>query len=101
MLTRHAIVLLGLLGSASAASAQNFRIEDVPSATALDVAQLKPNTIAFNDHSGGAVAESDAYLVRFDDWASKHPNQKKFLSLFARPASFSIERRAASISAVT
>jgi hypothetical protein len=82
MLTRHAIVLLGLLGSASAASAQNFHIEDVPSATALDVAQLKPNTIAFNDHSGGAVAESDAYLVRFDDWASKHPNQKKFLSLF-------------------
>ena len=82
MLTRHAIVLLGLLGSVSAAGAQNFHIENVPSATALDVAQLKPNTIAFNDHAGGAVAESDAYLVRFDDWASKHPNQKKFLLLF-------------------
>jgi hypothetical protein len=82
MLTRHAIVLLGLLGSASAASAQSFHIEDVPSATALDVAQLKPNTIAFNDHTGGAAVESDAYLTRFGDWASKHPNQKKFLSLF-------------------
>jgi hypothetical protein len=82
MLMRHAIVLLGLFGSASAASAQNFHIEDVPSATALDVTQLKPNTIAFNDHTGGSIAESDAYLTRFDDWASKHPNQKKFLSLF-------------------
>ncbi len=29
MLTRHAIVLLGLLGSVSAASAQSFHIEDV------------------------------------------------------------------------
>jgi hypothetical protein len=77
MLTRHAVVLLGFLGSVSAASAQSFHIEDVPSATALDVAQLKPSTIAFNDHAGGAPAESEAYLTRFSDWASKHPNREK------------------------
>jgi hypothetical protein len=82
MLTRHAIVLLGLLGSVSAAGAQNFRIDDVPSATATDLAQIKPSTIAFSDHTAGAAADSDAYLVRFDDWATKHPNQKKFLALF-------------------
>jgi len=81
MWTRHAIVLLALFGSVSAAIAQNFRIDDVPSATATDVAQLKPGTIAFSDHTGNG-ADSDAYLMRFDDWASKHPNQKNFVALF-------------------
>jgi hypothetical protein len=79
---RHAIVLLGLLGSVSVAGAQNFRIEDVPSATMIDIAQLKPFTIVFTDHTGSNPADSDAYLMRFEDWAAKHPNQKKFLSLF-------------------
>jgi hypothetical protein len=82
MWMRHAIVLLGLLGSASAAVAQDFRIEDVPSAVTIDVAQLKPATIAFTDHTGSNPTDSDAYLMRFEDWATKQPNQKKFLSLF-------------------
>jgi hypothetical protein len=81
MWTRHAIALLALLGSVSAAGAQNFRIDDVSSATGTGVAQLKPGTVAFSDHTAGA-ADSDAYLTRFDDWASKHPNQKNFLALF-------------------
>ncbi len=95
---RHAIVLLGLFGSVSAAGAQNFRIEDVPSVTAADVAQLKASTIAFTDHTGSNPADSDSYLMRFEDWAAKHPNQKKFLSLFPtysepppRPASSEAE----------
>jgi hypothetical protein len=82
MWMRHAVVLLGLLGSASAAGAQDFRIEDVPSAVAIDIAQLKPATIAFTDHTGSNPTDSDAYLMRFEDWATKHPDQKKFLSLF-------------------
>ena len=81
MWTRHAVVFLALLGSISAASAQNFRIDDVSSATGTDVAQLKPGTIAFSDHTGNA-ADSEAYLMRFEDWANKHPNQKNFVTLF-------------------
>jgi hypothetical protein len=81
MWTRHAVVLLALLCSISAASAQNFRIDDVSSATGTDVAQLKPGTVAFSDHIGN-TADSAAYLMRFEDWASKYPNQKNFVSLF-------------------
>jgi len=82
MWTRHAIVLLGLLGSVAAATAQNFRIDDVSSATGMDLAQLKPGRIAFSDHAGGNAADSESYLIRFEDWANKYPNQKKFLALF-------------------
>jgi len=84
MLMRHAIVLLGLLGSAAAAAAagaQDFRIEDVSAASNADVAQLKPGTIAFSDHTGSAAA-GGTDLSRFEDWASKRPDQKKFLALF-------------------
>ncbi len=83
MSTRHAIVLLALLGSVSAAAAQTFRIDDVSSVTGTDVAQLKPGTIAFSDRTTATAADSDTYLIRFEDWANKHPNQKKFLALFA------------------
>jgi hypothetical protein len=83
MRMRHAIALLGLVGFATAAvGAQDFRIDDVGSATGMDIAQLKPGTIAFSDHTGANAADSEAYLIRFEDWAAKHPNQKKFLALF-------------------
>jgi len=82
MRTRHAIVLLGLLGFASAANAQNFRIDDVPSAVGMDLAQLRPGTIAFSDHGAGNTADADSYLMHFDDWASRYPNQRKFLTPF-------------------
>ncbi len=82
MLMRHAIVLLGLLGSAAGARAQDFRIEDVSSVRSTDVAQLKPGTIAFSDQTGGGTADSGTNLIRFEDWASKRPDQKKFLALF-------------------
>jgi hypothetical protein len=82
MWTRHAVVLIGLLGFAAAARAQDFRIDDVSSATATDLAQIKPGTIVFSDHAGGKAADSEAYLTRFEDWASKHPVQKKYLTLF-------------------
>jgi hypothetical protein len=81
MWTRNAFVFLALFGSISAAGAQNFRIDDVSSATGTDVSQLKPGTVAFSDHTGNA-ADSGAYLMRFEEWASKHPNQKNFVALF-------------------
>ncbi len=80
MWMRHAIALVGLLGSFGAAGAQDFRIEDVGSVRSLDVTLLKPGVIAFSDAGGGAVGETE--LIHFEDWARSHANEKKFLSLF-------------------
>src|SRR5580704_3138206 len=82
MTTRHAIVLLGLLGFAPAAAAQDFRIEDSGAARLADVAQLKPGIIAFSDQWGGEAVDPGGVLIRFEDWANKHPVQKKVLALF-------------------
>jgi hypothetical protein len=80
MLTRLASVLIGLIGTLSVACAQDFRIEDVASARSLDVAQLKPNTIAFSDQAAGA--DGGKGLLRFEDWPRTYPVQKKYLALF-------------------
>jgi hypothetical protein len=82
MRMRHAIVLVGVLGCASAASAQEFRIDEVSSARAADVAQLVPGTIAFSDHAGGSSADSSVDLLHFEDWARTRPVEKRFLALF-------------------
>jgi hypothetical protein len=82
MWMRHAIALVGLIGSVSAAGAQEFRIEEVGSARNFGVAQLKPGTIAFSDQQGGAAGEDATNLIGFKDWARTLPAQKKFLSLF-------------------
>ncbi len=79
---RHPIVLVALIGSLSAATAQAFRIEDVASARNTNVAQLKPGTIAFSDKPADDAADANLDMVRFDDWARKHPNEKKFLALY-------------------
>jgi hypothetical protein len=87
MLMRHAIVLLGLIGTISAAGAQDFRIEEMGSATNWSADQLKPGMIEFDDRVAGADAASG--LISFQDWARQDPVQKKFLSLFvdyAEPA---------------
>ena len=81
MWTRHAIVLFGLLGFASAAGAQNFSINDVNAAGMADVAQLKSGIIAFEDQWSDTT-DGDGRLIHFADWATKRPAQKKFLSLF-------------------
>jgi hypothetical protein len=88
MWMRRTIVLFGLLAWASAASAQDFRIQEVSSARNTDVAQLAPATIAFSDQSSAGTAGNGATasakeLIRFDDWAIKDPTQKKFLSLYS------------------
>jgi len=82
MWTRRVIVLLGLLGSASAACAQDFTIADVSDARKTDIAQIKSGTIVFTDHTGANAVDSETALVHFDDWADKHPTDKKFLALF-------------------
>jgi hypothetical protein len=82
MWMRHAIVLLGLIGSISAADAQDFRIVEVSSARSTNVTQLKAGTIAFSDRTAGAAADGGTNLMRFADWARKHPTEKRFLALF-------------------
>jgi len=82
MWMRRAIALVSLLGSASVAVAQDFRIEDVNAARSVSIAQIKPGMIAFSDQKGSGNSDSENGLLNFDDWAQKHPNQKKFLALF-------------------
>ncbi len=82
MWMRHAIAVVGLVGSLSAACAQDFRIEDAGSAALnWSLAQLKPGMIAFSDEVGGA-AVGRANLISFEEWGRTRPIQKKFLSLF-------------------
>ncbi len=86
MWTRHPIapfcLFLGLLGSASAAGAQDFQIVEVSAARSSNVADIKPDTIEFSDHTSPGSIDSETALSRFDEWAEKHPNEKKFLALF-------------------
>jgi hypothetical protein len=80
---RHAIVLLAVFGSAAALAATDFTIQDVKDARRTDVAQIKPGTIAFSDHTGASAVDGEAALFHFDEWADKHPTEKKFLALFS------------------
>jgi hypothetical protein len=81
MWIRHAIALVGLMGSLSAARAEDFRIEDAPAPQSWNLTQLKPGSIAFSDAGSGSTGDA-AYLIAFADWARTRPAQKKFLSLF-------------------
>ncbi|HEX3503853.1 MAG TPA: hypothetical protein VHU22_10725 [Xanthobacteraceae bacterium] len=82
MRLRHAIVLLALFGSAAASAAADFTIQDVGDAHKTDVAQIKAGTIVFSDHTGASAVDSETALFHFDDWAEKHPIEKKFLALY-------------------
>jgi hypothetical protein len=82
MWIQHAIALIGLIGSLSAAAAQDFRVEDVGASRNLGLAQLKAGTIAFSDQQGSALGDDATKLIGFEDWARAQLPQKKFLSLF-------------------
>jgi hypothetical protein len=81
MWLRHAIAVVGLLGSLSVAYADDFHIVNASSPKDWDPAQLKPGVIVFSDAKNGAAADADS-LIAFADWAREHPGQKKFLALF-------------------
>ena len=92
MWIRHAIALVCLLGPLPAAGAQDFRIEDSRSVGNGDLAQLKPDTILFNDIEGGTGATEN--LIPFAEWAQANPVQKQFLSLFPSYSEPTITRAA-------
>jgi len=84
--TRHAIalsgLLVGVLGAASAATAQDFRLEEVTAARTANVADIKPGAVEFSDDTRAGGIDAETALTRFDDWEQKHPDEKKFLALF-------------------
>jgi hypothetical protein len=82
MWRRLALVLVGLIGFASAACGQTFSIDEVTSASGVDVARLKADAIAFSDRTSPGAVASETALMRFDDWAQTRPVEKKFLALF-------------------
>ncbi|MEZ5788726.1 MAG: hypothetical protein R3D62_20080 [Xanthobacteraceae bacterium] len=71
------VVLAALPGRP--AWARDFKVEDVPSVTAVAPASLKPDTIVFSDGGGKDVTDAKSGLVRFADWAKTKPLQKEFL----------------------
>ncbi len=77
-----AVSAWALLGSWSAAGAEDFRVEDVTGASGLSLSQLKPGTVVFSDQQSGAAGADATRLIGFGEWARKQPAQKKFLSLF-------------------
>jgi hypothetical protein len=82
MWIRHAIALVGLIGSLSIAAAEDFRITDAGSAKDWTPSQLKSGTIVFSDTAGGTT-DAKTNLIAFGDWARSQSAQKKFLSLFS------------------
>jgi hypothetical protein len=80
MSLRVALLAAALATIPAGLSAQEFRIEEVASAT--DAAQIKPKTIAFSDRQGGALADPVTGLIRFEDWERTRPAHKQALSLY-------------------
>jgi hypothetical protein len=79
MRMRHAaIAIFGLAATVSLASAQEFQIVKVTSVTAAPVKDLKPKTIAFNDHRD----DEGGGFIKFENWGWSNPVQKQFLSLY-------------------
>lgn len=79
---RSLIAAAALFVSAGGLAAEEFRIEEVASVTAVAPARLKPKTILFSDHRNDKLTDAGTGLIRFEDWARDRPVQKQFLSLF-------------------
>jgi len=79
---RTAAFVAAVLCCATPAAAQSFQIADVTAARDANIADIKPGTIDFSDHTSPGAIDSETALSRFGDWAEKHPNEKKFLALF-------------------
>ncbi|MCG7394305.1 hypothetical protein MHY87_15480 [Microvirga sp. ACRRW] len=76
------IALAAFSLSIAQSRAEAFRIEDVPSVTAVPPARMKAGTIFFSDRAGDKSENGETGLMRFEDWARVLPQEKRFLSLF-------------------
>ena len=77
-----AVAAAGVFATASNARADDFQIAEVSAARGSNVADIKPDTIDFSDHTSPGAIDSETALTRFDEWAEKHPEERKFLALF-------------------
>ena len=73
-------LIAGLAIASAAAEAQQFKVEDVASAEAIPVAQLKPATIAFSDRRESS--DPADIFIPYDEWAKAKPLQQQLLSLY-------------------
>jgi hypothetical protein len=77
-----ALLAVPVLAAAPAAAlAQDFRLKEVASVTAVAPAQVEPRTILFSDHKGDETADPVTGLVRYEDWSRIRPLEKELLSL--------------------
>jgi hypothetical protein len=76
------IPVAALAATVSFAGAQELKLEEVGSIAAVRPAQIKPNTIAFNDHRRDEMVDPETGLIRFEDWERAQPTQKQYLSLY-------------------
>jgi hypothetical protein len=75
------LAALVLAAAPGAALAQDLRLKEVASVTAVAPAQVEPRTILFSDHRGDESADPVTGLVRFEDWARARPLEKELLAL--------------------
>jgi hypothetical protein len=75
------IAAVAALALSPGALAQDFRLQEVPSVTALAPAQIAPRTIVFSDHKSDEFADPATGLIRFEDWERARPLQKRLLAL--------------------
>jgi hypothetical protein len=78
----RALSVAACLAAAEGSVAQEFKVEEVPSATAVSPASMKPRSIAFSDQRNDRLADPATGLIQFEDWARARPEQKRTLSLF-------------------
>jgi hypothetical protein len=74
-----ALIVTGWLGSAQG---DEFKVEEVASATDLDPTRLKPATIAFADFGKDKLTDPATGLMPFEEWSRARPVQQEFLTLF-------------------
>ncbi len=59
-----------------------FRVEDVKSLTAAAPGALAKGAISFSDVQSSELVDKTTGLVKFEDWASARPIEKRLLSLY-------------------
>jgi hypothetical protein len=75
------IAAAAVLALSTSAHAQDFRLQETASATALAPAQIAPRTIVFSDHKGDEFADPATGLIRFEEWERARPLEKRLLAL--------------------
>lgn len=81
--TTLALISIAALAAAiSTARAQELKLEEVGSIAVAGPAQIKPNTVVFNDHRRDEMVDPETGLIRFEDWERAQPIQKQYLSLY-------------------